>query len=182
MNKILSPLNVASLIILILIVTLCDKSIRRERKLEHEQQVNAQVTYLDNISPTDFISSVNDKLPATYSKWMKPHFTEATLCADTLVFTVDNGDPDIANPYGWGYISVGASDPLTGSVIMLSDVIGSDKIDYIFYNGYNIAIDTYARGKLHVHFVIPAADVRGIYRGPDYGQRHPAPLADLPME
>ncbi len=177
MKKILSPLNVASLIILIIIITVCDKSIRNERKLQHQQQLEAQVTYLDNITPTEFISRINSKLPATYNKWMKPRFTEAALVADTLVFTVDNGDPEIANPYGWGYIDVGASDPLTGSVIMLSDLFGSDKIDYVFYNGYSIAINTYARGKKHVHFVIPAEDVRSIYQGQSYRQRHPTPLA-----
>lgn len=167
MNRILSPLNVASLIFLVVIFTLWDKSTKTERREQRQQEETEYVSYLRSLSDNDILERINSKMPLRNKLWIETTFQKAVFQNDTLVFKGTN--VDFKNPFGHGFLSVGASDPLTGSLVLVTKLFEPRIIDYITLNNKGLKFEfTDSKGRPSSQMTVTPQEVRDIYIGHHY--------------
>lgn len=177
MSRIISPLNIASLIFLIVIFICWDKSNRTEKREQRLQEETEYVNKLRSISTDQIIERINSKMPLNFNQWMNPTFQSARFENDTLVFRVTgvNGKA----PFATGYLSLGASDPHTGTLTMIAKAFSPDIIDYITLNDIGLKIEQYdLDGQCSVHWTMTHEDVFNTYTNHHYLQLTDAPLRD----
>ncbi|MDE5636340.1 MAG: hypothetical protein K2I52_08570, partial [Muribaculaceae bacterium] len=151
-----------------------NKAHKNEQRLMEQNEYLAQI---HSVTRDQIIERINSDMPRHFNKWMKPTFQSARFENDTLVFKVSGIETNA--PFNASFLSVGASDPLTGTLSMVAEAFAPSIVDYITLNNIGLKFEVHnPSGKYHTLWIMTPDDVFNTYTNHLFRTIHNAPLRD----
>lgn len=174
MNRIISPLNIASFIFLVIIFICWDQSNRADKREQRQQEETEYIASLKAITADQIIERINGKMPVKCNDWMKPCFRSAAFEGDALVLKAT--DVDEQNPTAIGWITLG-NDARTATLALVAKSFEPGIIDYLVLHNYGLKLVFYdSKGKYNAEWSMTPNEVLSAYSETSFERHSNAPL------
>lgn len=172
MNRILSPLNVASLIFIVLTI-ICVSEVRSsQRRAAFDEATDAYVAALRE-NPDSYVNSVEAQLPLRTVEWLSPMFTSVEQADGCVVLhcNYDHFSDRYASAADCFLFSTGSSDPECSVVDMLSKAFSPEFVDCLIVNDFDLRLVATLNGEPVEDYTFTNAMLRTGYVNPNFDGR-----------